>query len=392
MYPLRQISELVSITKGKKHSLTDDGTGLYRYIQIDDLRNDDDIKYTNDTKGTFVEERDIVIAWDGANAGTIGYGLTGLIGSTLARLHIRTKDVFPEYLGRFLQSKFNEIRDNCTGATIPHVSKNHLVSIQVPIPSLATQKHISRVLEQADQLRKQAQQMESELNQLAQSLFLEMFGDPIENTKKWQTASIGDISPQKGEIVDGPFGSSLKPNCYVESGVRVIRNYNIKPGRFDDSEYKFVTQEKYEEIKRSNVIPGDILISTKGTVGNLCICPELQGSSVLSASGTVRWRMTNKDWVSSFIVFQAQMPSYQAYIARSTGGAVQKYLNLSGIRDLKLIAPPYDLQRAFVRKLDEVAASKRTLASNAANLNMLFQSLMQRAFNGELTAPGTKAA
>lgn len=300
----------------------------------------------------------------------------------------------PLYLYYWVQTPdfVSDMVRKATGANYPAVTDRVVKTSTIPLPPLATQKHIARVLEQADQLRKQAQQMESELNQLAQSLFLEMFGDPVENAKNWRTVTVGEISPVKGEIVDGPFGSTLKPGCYVDSGVRVIRNYNIKPGRFDGSAYKFVTQEKYEEIKRSNVRPNDILISTKGTVGNFCIAPDLSGPSVLSASGTVRWRMTNSGWSNVFIVFQAQMPSFQDYIARSTGGAVQKYLNLSGIRELRFIAPPYELQQQFERILADVSARKLTLEHKTQALNDLFESLMQRAFNGELTAPERKAA
>ncbi len=84
-WPTLTLENIVKISKGKKHNLVKSVTNN-RYIQIDDLRNDNLIKYTDDDKGTFVEPSDVIIAWDGANAGTIGYGLEGLIGSTLARL------------------------------------------------------------------------------------------------------------------------------------------------------------------------------------------------------------------------------------------------------------------------------------------------------------------
>src|SRR6185312_13841224 len=101
------LKEIIDISKGKKHDNVFDYPidGFSRYIQIDDFRNDTNLKYTND-KGVIVTEKDVIIAWDGANAGTIGFNLAGYIGSTLARLKIKDKNVDSKFLGWFLKSKF----------------------------------------------------------------------------------------------------------------------------------------------------------------------------------------------------------------------------------------------------------------------------------------------
>ena len=122
-WSLIPLSDFVTIQKGKKHETVELASqSSYRFIQIDDLRNDENIKYTDDSKGVIANVTDVIIAWDGANAGTIGFGKSGFIGSTLAKLSFDTEKVDTEYLGRFLQSKFRELRENCTGATIPHIS------------------------------------------------------------------------------------------------------------------------------------------------------------------------------------------------------------------------------------------------------------------------------
>ena len=103
-----------------------------RLIQIDDLRNDDNIKYCERKEEyIFANKNDVIIAWDGANAGTIGYGLEGAIGSTLAILRTDSNNIFIPYIGRFLQSKSKYLRDTCTGATIPHISKKALEEIKI---------------------------------------------------------------------------------------------------------------------------------------------------------------------------------------------------------------------------------------------------------------------
>jgi len=125
------VKDIFRISKGKKVSTTVSipNSSSARYIQIGDLRNDNNLKYTDETNLVAVNETDVVIAWDGAYAGTIGFGLSGIIGSTLARLSIKEnyrKNCNAKYLGYFLSGNFTYFQNTATGATIPHVSRKAL--------------------------------------------------------------------------------------------------------------------------------------------------------------------------------------------------------------------------------------------------------------------------
>lgn len=150
-----KIGNVVKIYKGRKASNISKTylNNYYRFIQIDDLRNDINLKYT-DSKGIHVTQDDIIIAWDGANAGTIGYGLSGVIGSTLAKLTLNTDKIIPEYLGRFLKSKSKYLKNTSIGATIPHISGQALANLQIPLPSLNTQKKVIKTINQAENVQK----------------------------------------------------------------------------------------------------------------------------------------------------------------------------------------------------------------------------------------------
>ncbi len=136
MKSTKHIKDLITLSKGKKPSFIDSpDSSSIRVIQIDDLRNDNNLKYTNDNSGIKAMKDDILIAWDGANAGTIGYGLEGYIGSTISLLRIRNiRELLPQYLGKFLQTKSQYLRDNSNGATIPHINRNSLLNLQIPLP------------------------------------------------------------------------------------------------------------------------------------------------------------------------------------------------------------------------------------------------------------------
>jgi type I restriction enzyme S subunit len=290
--------------------------------------------------------------------------------------------VLPRYLFRFLETV--DLYSYASKTAVPALRKSDLEQIQVPLPDKSIQQRIAAILDKADAIRRKRQETIALTDELLRSTFLEMFGDPMMNPKGWPMMTIGEIASKSGQIVDGPFGSTLKPDCYVSDGVRVIRNFNIHDGCFDDSDFRHVTHEKFEEIRRSEARPGDLLISTKGTVGDVCRMPELRGESVLSATGTVRIRIESAEWDPDFIVHQMIVPSYKAYIQRRQAGSIQKYLNLSGIREFVLFKPPVELQRSFAEFAERNRQLHARLALHQRGSEELFDSLVQRAFRGEL--------
>ncbi|MFL0198238.1 restriction endonuclease subunit S, partial [Clostridium sp. WILCCON 0269] len=194
-WQFRCLDNCYNIKKGKKVELIEEySKELIRYIQIDDLRNNDNIKYCNNDK-TYIKanKEDIIIAWDGANAGTIGYALEGAIGSTLAILRSKVKYINTKFIGIYLKSKFRYLRDNCTGATIPHIQRKILENILLPIPPPGTQEKIVQVLEKAEKALEKKKEAIRLLDDLVKSRFIEMFGNPFSNSKGWNKDTIGSV-------------------------------------------------------------------------------------------------------------------------------------------------------------------------------------------------------
>ncbi len=281
---------------------------------------------------------------------------------------------FRQQLGRFIN-----------GTTRQRVSRTNLGQLVIDVPPLPEQRRIADILDKADAVRRKRKEAIALTEELLRSVFLQKFGDPVTNPKGWPTIAIDEVAHESGALVDGPFGSSLKPEHYAAEGVRVVRNYNINDDFFDESQFKFVTQEKFEELRRSEVLPGDVLITTKGTVGDVCLMPPLQGPSVLSASGTVRLRVPKDvELLSEFVVAQMIQPTYKKYIHSFEAGSAQQYLNLSGIRKMRLIRPALEEQRAFLERKHRIGATRQHLEEAQGQASALFDSLVSRVFRGEL--------
>lgn len=381
--PLFRLEELVNITKGKKQNLSDAKTPT-RYIQIDDLRNDDLIKYTADDVGTFVGEGDVIIAWDGANAGTVGYGLNGLIGSTLARLTIINIEVNAEYLARFLQSKFKEIRGNCTGATIPHVSKPHLLSLEIPLPPLDEQKRIAAILDKADSLRRKRKEAIDLADEFLGAVFLDMFGDSA--GQGWELVTVEDLAaPVRGSMRTGPFGSDLKHAEFVEKGISVLGIDNAVKNKFDWGKDRFISHEKYEQLKRYTVKPGDVIITIMGTCGRCAVVPE-DIPIAINTKHLCCITLDQSKCLPSFMhAYFLKHPVARKYLSQTAKGAVMDGLNMGIIKSLPIPLVPMDLQKKYESICKQLSKLDKNNLEAESYLNDCFSSLSQKAFKGELS-------
>lgn len=379
------LGNLVSICKGKKHNLSLDFDGK-RFIQIDDLRNNNNLKYTHDNIATEAVEDDLIIAWDGANAGTIGYGLEGVIGSTLARLRPKNKqEVFTPYLALYLKSNFRGIRDNCTGATIPHVSKQYLTKLQVPLPPLETQKQIATILEKADNLRKQCQQVEQNLNALAQSVFLGMVGPDSPAYQSWSKCPIGSLLEEKKSAArTGPFGSDLKHSEFVDDGVSVLGIDNAVNNRFEWNQLRYISAEKYQKLSRYRVYPQDVLITIMGTTGRSAVVPDdvpLAISTKHLATLTLNRKVAEPIFISWSI---HSHPSVLQQIRQANKGAVMNGLNLGIIKALEISLPPIEIQKEYVKIKSIIDNNQKINQRRYRQICKLYGSLLEKSFNGEL--------
>ena len=381
--PLFRLEELVNITKGKKQNLSDAKTPT-RYIQIDDLRNDDLIKYTADDVGTFVGEGDVIIAWDGANAGIVGYGLNGLIGSTLARLTIINIEVNAEYLARFLQSKFKEIRGNCTGATIPHVSKPHLLSLEIPLPPLDEQKRIAAILDKADSLRRKRKEAIDLADEFLGAVFLDMFGDSA--GQGWELVTVEDLAaPVRGSMRTGPFGSDLKHAEFVEKGISVLGIDNAVKNKFDWGKDRFISHEKYEQLKRYTVKPGDVIITIMGTCGRCAVVPE-DIPIAINTKHLCCITLDQSKCLPSFMhAYFLKHPVARKYLSQTAKGAVMDGLNMGIIKSLPIPLVPMDLQKKYESICKQLSKLDKNNLEAESYLNDCFSSLSQKAFKGELS-------
>lgn len=373
-----KIKGLFDIRKGKKAEAVE-SSGL-RYIQIEDLRDNENIKFCSPSESNILcNKNDILIAWDGANAGTVGFGIEGVIGSTIARLRPKTDDFISDYIGLLLQSKFDFFQRTATGATIPHVSRKALENLEVPLPSLSEQKAIVAKLDRAQRLIDIDREMLAKYDELIQSVFLEMFGDPVTNPKGWDRSLIKNLADDsKYSIKAGPFGSALKKEFYVEDGYKIYGQEQVIRDDFDYGDY-YINEERFEKLKNCEIKTNDVLISLVGSYGYISVVPEGIERGIINPR-LMKITFDKNKVLPYFFKSLFTNESFEKLVEDQTHGGTMGILNTTIVKKLNIPVPPVSLQKSFLNKLRAIKSEMSKVEISLKKSGELFSSLVQGAF------------
>ncbi|WP_334082074.1 restriction endonuclease subunit S [Helicobacter typhlonius] len=204
----------------------------------------------------------------------------------------------------------------------------------------------------------------------------------------WEIKTLGEVlSNDKYAIKRGPFGSSLKKEFFVDSGIRVFEQYNPIN---QDSNWKryFITQQKFKELESFKAGAGDLLISCSGTLGKILELPKNVEVGIINQA-LLKIRLDNKQILNSYFVHLFNSPYMQNIILENTiGSAIQNIASVKVLKQIKIPLPPLETQNQIVQILESKFAHLEKLAQfvNASleNLQRLKSSLLNQAFKGEL--------
>ena len=299
----------------------------------------------------------------------------------------RSTRVWPHYLrwvlvGDVFHSAFMRTVSG-VGGSLLRARPAEVGKIPIPLPPLAEQKRIAEILDAADALRAKRREALAQLDTLLQSTFLDMFGDPVK--AGWPSETVDGIAVQrKGSIRTGPFGSQLLHSEFVEDGIRVLGIDNAVANEFRMGEGRFITPEKYKQLKRYTVQPGDVLITIMGTCGRCTVVPPDIGTAI-NTKHLCCITLDLEKCIPAFLhAYFLLHPMARIYLERSAKGAIMSGLNMEIIRRLPVALPPLDLQRKFATVVESIERQKARMRAHLAELDALFASLQSHAFSGTL--------
>jgi type I restriction enzyme S subunit len=390
------VSEKGSIRRGpfggslKKEIFVDDGYLVYeqQHAIADDFSLGryfiNEAKY-KEMEGFDVLPDDLIISC----AGTIGKiaiapnnSRPGIINQALMRIRPDQNKVLPIYLKRYLESPVaqREIFSKSSGSALKNlVAISEIKKSKIPLPPLEEQKRIAAILDKADRIRRKRQEAIRLTEELGRSIFLDMFGDPVTNPKGWEIVSMKSIVKQT------QYGTSEKSNT-ERQGIPVLRMNNLTyKGDLDLHDIKWceISEKDYEKY---TVKKGDLLFNRTNS-------PELVGKTAV-------WNISDEYAFAGYLVrvrfneSKANSEYASAYLNSSHG---KKYLsskakasinmsNFSASEFVKIpiLLPSIDLQNQFKLIKEELESKKGKVEEFYFESENLFNSLLQRAFRGEL--------
>ena len=312
----------------------------------------------------------------------------------------KTELVLQKYLFNYLSSQREIFLWSGKGATQQNISQTLLKAWKIPLPPLPEQQKIVEILEdhlsRLDAALADVKQAKLKAAQFRRSLLQAAFtgnltGDGIRLMTKlpdgWEIYRLEDLcEPGKQAIVDGPFGSNLKRNDYVESGIPVLKIQNVKENVITLKKMDYVKPEKYQELVRHSFTEGDIVMTKLGDpLGVSAIVNGIPNGLIVA--DLVRIRPTKV--LTKFLCYQLNSPRIQKYINEQQKGTTRPRVNLSMIRELPIYAPPIDEQHKIVELLEDhlsrLDASVAIADAMEKQSSSLRRSLLQAAFTGQLT-------
>lgn len=320
--------------------------------------------------------------------GFSGANQTGIVSPAYAIWQLRNADlVHIPYLDRFVRSPqaithfISNYRE--TAERRGKLTHDQFLALSVPFPPLPEQRRIAAILDQADALRSKRREALALLDELQRGIFIEMFCSA--ESSNWPVVTIDSIAEREsGSIRTGPFGSQLLHSEFVDSGIAVLGIDNAVSNDFRWAERRYITNEKYLQLKRYTVRPGDVLITIMGTCGRCAVVPDdipLAINTKHLCCISLNRELCLPEFLHAYFL---RHPVAQEYLLRTAKGAIMSGLNMGLIKSLPVLLPPLERQRLFASRCQAIHELRSPHVAALTELDLLFASLQHRAFRGEL--------
>lgn len=286
------------------------------------------------------------------------------------------------YLWHWLGTAERELQQRARGATFKQVSREDIASLELVVPAEAEQHRIADVLDRADELRAKRRDVMEKLESLKQSIFLDMFGDPIVNPRAWPVAPLIEATAGGIGVKAGPFGSSLRKSDYTSTGYRVYGQEQVLAGTFDIGDY-FISPSKFESLRSCAVQEGDVLVSLVGSFGRVLVVPSGIQPGIINPR-LIKISPSRELLTPEFLAALLESLPTQRELQRLSHGGTMGILNAGLLKGLRIPLPPLTLQHAYEHRINEVERLAERVHTAYMGMQSLSESLLERAFSEAL--------
>ena len=324
-------------------------------------------------KGNYSQEYvlhngDFIVGMDGEFNITEWQGGDALLNQRVCRIIVSSNKLLPKYVLYFLPIPLRKIEDETPFVTVKHLSSKKLNDIIIPVPSIEEQQ---RIVDELDLLtgiidKKNAQLRD--MDALEQSIFYEMFGDPITNEKGWPVCHLE-------EIASSQIGLTYKPKNVSDTGTVVLRSSNIQNSLIDLND---IVRVNCDIKEKQFVREGDILMCSRNgsfrLVGKVARIQNLPERMSYGAFMTII-RSDYNDYLFGFF----KTPAFRAQLGLAKTATINQ-ITVKMLNAIQLPVPPKDIQASFAERISHISSQQNAIIESLKDIQHLFDSRMSLYF------------
>ena len=387
-WEIKKLGEVCDILNGyafKSEKYTSEGVRVLRITNVQKgyVVDDDPKFYPKDEMANLqqyvLKENDLLMSLTG-NVGRVGLlqneMLPAALNQRVACLRIKNEQLYINYLFHFLNSdKFEtDAIFSASGIAQKNMSTEWLKKYTIPVPSREEQERIVAELDCLSGVIEKKREQLKELDALAESIFYQMFGDPITNEKGWEVKKLSDAVSDDCPISYG----IVQPMEDVEGGIPIVRPIDLVDTFVRKDNLKRTSVDISNAYKRTILRGDEILMCVRGTTGVVSMASdELKGCNTTRGIVPLFFDSVNR-W---FVYYLIKQPSMQCLIAENTYGIALKQINIKELRLLPIITPPLSFQQEFADKIEAIEKQKELIKQSITETEELFNSRMDYYFN-----------
>lgn len=282
------------------------------------------------------------------------------------------------FLALAILSIKDEMTAKANAPVVPIINKTDFSNFKIPIPPLSEQQHIVSELDLLSSIIEKKKEQLKELDNLAQSIFYDMFGDPVENPKGWEMKNMSDVCTS---MTKGPFGSDIKKSLFVPKSNDTYKVYiqaNAIEKDFSLGDY-YISKDYFEsKMFRFEVKPNDYIITCDGTLGKYIRLPQHIERGVISAS---LLRLTLNEIINhKYFEFLWDYYILQQQTKDIRNTALKHLPSAAKMGKTPIPLPPLSLQQSFAEKIEAIEQQKELIKQSIKEVETMFNSRMDYYF------------
>jgi len=323
-------------------------------------------------KDYIIHKGDYLIGMDGEFNISPWQSEDALLNQRVCKISCNTSSLLIRYVYRFLIKELKKIEDETPFVTVKHLSAKKINQINIPVPPLAEQERIVAELDLLSGIIEKKKEQLKAYDQLAQSIFYSMFGDPIDNPKGWEVKKLGEIAT----IGTGATPSREKEDLYYGGNISWVKTTEVHNCNITETEEK-ITQIAIDQTNCKIYPPNTLLMAMYGqgkTRGQIAKLKINAATNQACAAILLDFNICNLDYIYELLHI-----NYDHIRAMAQGGN-QSNLNMKLVASIPIILPPLSLQQEFAEKVEAIERQKALVQQSIEETQTMFDYTMDKYF------------